>query len=443
MINFKKFSQLTEFFSRLWLVNVPTYVVTQIPEVNVCVTYMFSYVLVQNVGFLWAFLVNASFAVACQVAAFLPFQAGMDTYTLVGSFYLVYSSVRVITHFAAATGRCAIFCLQNFAGIEKILLIERVHAVKFYHVVFSSIFLMELTLLSSEFFCAKWFPISAYTCHDRGMLRLLTQRFPHNRRLLYCLLSAVVMSLWQCVMHQFPRWNKSITHTSRRVRIFFRVFIAVLSLSTLVSLTLLVVTRVHPSVVVVLDHVMCMLLFGWTLMLYLLVPLLVAASGEEWINNTSPKSLKRLCLILCMSQGFFIIAYTLYRSFDIGLIKGQLEFVVACFCLPSFWIILFMVGRGVTQVSHYLYTYLYRYLCLYPYPYSVFLLNNNASTNNNTPCRRPGTWLWRECPRPPLPPSPCPGWLRWGGTGRQCSCSCTHTVGAGGSSVLVVVVCWY
>lgn len=342
------FSQLIEFFSRLWLVNVPTYVVTEIPEVSVCVTYLLSYILVQNVGFLWAFLVNASFAVACQVASFLPFQDGMDTHKLVGSFYLVYSSVRVITYFAATMGRFAIFCLQNFSGIEKLLLLERDYVVKFYHIFFGMIFALELALIGSDVCCASWFPMRSTVCHPQGLL-LLTQRHPANRRLLYCLVAAVVMSLWQCVMHQFPRWNKSMSDVPSGVRVFFQVLIASLSMSTTISLLFLFVP-VAPSLVIVHDLVMCVLLLGWTLMLYLFVPLLIASSGDEWIRHTSTKSLKRLFLILCMSQGFFIVAYVTYRTFNSGFISGQLEFVVACFCLPSFWVILAMLAKSLSQV---------------------------------------------------------------------------------------------
>lgn len=345
------FSQLVEFFSRLWLVNVPTYLVTEIPEISVCVTYLLSYILIQNVGFLWAFLVNASFAVACQVAAFLPFQDGMNTYKLVGSFYLVYSSVRVITYFAANMGRFAVFCLQNFNGIEKIMLVEREYLTKIYHAIFGMLFFLELLLIFSEVLCSNYFPYSNTICHDR-QLRLLTQECPDSRRLLYCLLSAVVISLWQVVMLQFPRWNKSISSASMSVRARFQITTAVLSSTTVVSLLLLNVPMPR-SLTAIHDQAMCVQLLGWTLALYFLVPLLISAAGDNWTLNASPKALKRIFLIICMSQGFFIVAYVLYRSFFVGLISGQLEFVVACFCLPCFWIMLAMLSKVFAQVIKY------------------------------------------------------------------------------------------
>ena len=346
---FGVFSQLIEFFSRLWLVNVPTYVITHIPESRVCVTYLLSYILVQNVGFLWAFLVNASFAVACQVAAFLPFQDPVSTLNLVTYFYLVYSSVRIIAYFAAAMGKFAIFCLQDFSGIERLLLMDRDLAINFYHIVFGIIILLELSLLLSDMLCSQWFPFSSIMCHNPGLM-MLTQRFPNNRRLIYCLLSAVVISLWQCVMHLFPRWNKSIMNASRRTRICFQATIVSLSISTIFSLTFLLV-RIRPSLIIVHDYALSLQLLMWTAVLYLFVPLLISSSQGKWMQHISCRSLKRLFLILCMSQGFFILVYTFYRGFDVGIIGAQLEYVVACFCLPSFWILIVLLARGLCHTS--------------------------------------------------------------------------------------------
>lgn len=342
------FSQLTEFFSRLWLVNVPTYVLVQIPEVSVCATYIMSYVLVQNVGFCWAFLVNASFAIACHVATFLPFQDGMDSYKLVGSFYVVYASVRVITYFASTTGKMAIFCLQNFSGVEKILLMDRIHFFKCYHTLFGVLLILETALVIADPVCLDLLPLGSQVCTYTG-LWLITQSRPAYRRLLYGLLSAVVISLWQCVMHQFPKWSRSLSRTSTTAKLSFQVWNAGLAISTVVAVIFLFITM-PPGLSYVHDISMCFLLLGWTLSLFRFMPWLVTTSGVDWVNNLSIKSLKRLLLILCMSQGFFVMSYAAYRSLSVGFIGSQLEFVVACFTLPSFWIILIMVVKGISQV---------------------------------------------------------------------------------------------
>ena len=62
-----QFSSGVEFCARLVLVNCPSYALAKLPAIDKVCQAIFAYLLFQVVGFNWAILVNASFALACQL----------------------------------------------------------------------------------------------------------------------------------------------------------------------------------------------------------------------------------------------------------------------------------------------------------------------------------------------------------------------------------------
>jgi hypothetical protein len=344
------FVQLVEFFCRLWLVNVPTYLITAVPEVVTVVTYLYSYVLIQNVAFCWAFLVNACIAVACKVAAILPFDDGSSIMTFFASFYLVYSSVRVATYFGTYTAKCAIACLQNFSGIERAFSIDNDSMRKIFHIFFTTLLLLELALISADAMCSTWVTPSLHwlTCRNSG-LQLLSQDHASNRRLLFCLLAVVVYMSWQALLHQLPRWDRALANAASSVKFAFQLSLGLLVIfTTLAAGTLFI--HIPSGLYIHYDYFRVLTLTGWTLWLYSFAPYLFQSTGASWLKSANVKSLKRLALCLCITQCVMVLLYSSYRSLEIGLIAAQLEFVVASFCVPSFCIVLTMLVKTLFQV---------------------------------------------------------------------------------------------
>lgn len=343
------YAALIEFASRLWLVNFPTYILTTAPEVVTVITYIYSYVLVQNVGFCWAFLGNASFALACQAAAFLPSSTGSGTLRLVASFYVVYACARIVIYMGTWSARFAVFCLQQFSGVEKAFTLERDLFVRGCETMFSILIALESALLFSEVLCAGYIPYSDEVCLTIG-LNYLTMDYPGVRRIVFGLLSAVVILIWQALLQQFPRWSKTMGDKSTAVRVVFQATIAGLSALTSIGAVGLLV-HIPDALMPWYDRYMCALLFGWTIWLYMYTPSLIHSSGEAWLKAANASSLKRLCLCLCMTQCFFVIVFLFYRTFKVGFIDAQSEFIIACFCLPLFFISFSLVVVSLFQLN--------------------------------------------------------------------------------------------
>jgi uncharacterized membrane protein YhdT len=343
------YAALIEFFSRLWLVNIPTYILTTAPEVVTVITYIYSYVLVQNVGFCWAFLGNASFALACQAAAFLPSSSGSGTLQLVASFYVIYACARIVIYLGTWSARFAVFCLQQFSGVEKAFTLDRDHFVRGCENMFCILIALESALLFSELLCSRLVPYSDDICLTTG-LNYLTMNYPGVRRIVFGLLCAMVILIWQALLQQFPRWSKTMGNKSTAVRVVFQGTVAGLSFLTSIGVIGLLV-NLPDSLAPWYDRYMCAVLFGWTLWMYVYTPSIIYASTEAWLKAANASSLKRLCLCLCMTQCFFVIAFLFYRTFKVGFVDAQSEFIIACFCLPLFLISFSLVVVSLYQVN--------------------------------------------------------------------------------------------
>jgi hypothetical protein len=97
-----KFGRIVEFVTRAFYVNVPAYLLAKSPELDRIASFVFTYLLLQIVGFCWAFLVNAAFALACQTPQLMKL-LGVDSVRLAlqvagssPSFFLLPSSFFIL-----------------------------------------------------------------------------------------------------------------------------------------------------------------------------------------------------------------------------------------------------------------------------------------------------------------------------------------------------------
>ena len=96
-----------EALARVILVNVPLYLLS-VSELDSASIFVMAYLLLQVVGFCWAFLVNAAFALAARSTALLPpspstsssSASRMTSLQLICTYYVSYATIRVFIWFA-------------------------------------------------------------------------------------------------------------------------------------------------------------------------------------------------------------------------------------------------------------------------------------------------------------------------------------------------------
>jgi hypothetical protein len=112
-----------EFSTRFILLNIPSALLVNFPELDRVSSIGFTYLSLQVVGYCWAFLVNAAFAISCQAASFLPFNQANEeatTLQLIASFYFAYASARVVISFAHHASYLGYQSLQDFPHIISV-----------------------------------------------------------------------------------------------------------------------------------------------------------------------------------------------------------------------------------------------------------------------------------------------------------------------------------
>ena len=107
-----------EFWARLIMVNLPSYVLANsVASDRLCMA-LFTYHLFQVVGITWGSLVNASFALACELSYIVH---ESTTVRLICTFYIYYASLRVVIVFAQATATFALQNMDNFPDACRLL----------------------------------------------------------------------------------------------------------------------------------------------------------------------------------------------------------------------------------------------------------------------------------------------------------------------------------
>lgn len=241
MVTFRIISilcQSIEFSIRFCLVNIPSYILAKSPEIDRICGILIGYIHLQMVGFCWAFLVNAGFAVACQTASFFPLNMSYQeasTLQLVVSFYFCYASARVVISFAQNLIHLALQSVQDFPELEKIFKYSRHGSMSRINALFVPGAVLNICVIFSDSICNSDSLLSKYVCEHSGMY-YLTSKFPEVRRLLFYTCLILVVQTGQMFLNQFPRWDqtlKSLRHIPRTI-----LQLTVLALSTLTILAL-------------------------------------------------------------------------------------------------------------------------------------------------------------------------------------------------------------
>jgi len=343
-----------EFWARLILVNIPSYILASSPEFDRVCSVVQAYLLLQVVVLCWAFLVNSALSLACEWANFLPLSStvnGSNTVRLVTTFYVSYASFRVVICFAQYVSQAALESMKDFPEAASILSHAGKLTLQLSPVIFIPAFIMELGLVFADPLCHSSNQYFSWGCNNSG-LYYLTSTHPEMRRLVFYTLIVMVIQLWQVLLNQFPRWDLVF----RKMPIFLRYTLHLsslfLSFSTLFGGVIAVADlfSFDSTLVPHLWNLMTFSLFGWTLWLFAFIPPLIHIQGEEWARKVTVSSLQqlsaqlRISLVTMLSGTFVVVCITS------GLLQAQLDLTVITIAIPSLFIVVYLLAIGAIQV---------------------------------------------------------------------------------------------
>lgn len=258
-----------EFLTRLVLVNIPSYLLAVSPEIDRISTAVNSYLLFQDVGFCWAFLLNASIAIACSPSSFFHARGNDDArpshsfVRLTCSFYVLYASIRVVVAFANSTLSVALESIHDFPRAAKVLHSGGKLTLRLSVLIFFPSLLLECGLISADFMCFDDNPYSALVCKHSG-LNYLTSKFPYIRKVVLHCTAAMVVQVSQVLLHEFPRWDQALKHLSLPKRLSFQVSVVIYAVSAAIYFFAIPDSKFEPLATAI--------LLLWTLWLLLFTP---------------------------------------------------------------------------------------------------------------------------------------------------------------------------
>ncbi len=341
------------------------------PELDRLCSMVFAYLAFQVVGFCWAFLVNASFAVACQLPTRLLPTDMFTTIQLMSALYISYASIRVVIAFAQAVFHLALESLVDFPQASQKLSKGGKNTLFLAPVAFIPALLLECSLVVADTLCgsenmmtstdstlfsstsshslfsnAFEFPfstssssmplsssmlisnVSSKICRHTGIF-FLTSSYPEVRRLIFYSLFVMVIQVFQVFLHQFPRWDSVFKQLKKSKRVGFQLSIVMLGLATIFYMVVQSTSSSSSSSTANesnnVDNYLCVLLFAWTLWLCLFVPSLISLHGDTWTSTVTPASLQALAAYLRLSQICIVATIFLGVVCFRGFLQAQLD----------------------------------------------------------------------------------------------------------------------
>ena len=355
----RTFSIGVEFWARLLMVNLPSYVLANsIASDRLCMA-LFTYLLFQVVGITWASLVNAAFALACELSYIVNTST---TVRLIFTFYIYYASLRVVIVFAQSTATLALQNLENFPDACRLLAANRATAPYMALNIFVPALLLEMGLLTADWVCPQTEASAIGTetnddtlflvCKHTG-LHFLTSAYPEMRRLMFYSLVTMVLQLWQTALNQFPRWEEGFRSMTTMTRIAFQTTVFLLFASTAVAMTSAVVlgTPNNSSKLTYSEESLFLVLTGWTLWLLFFLPTLINVHGPRWKENTSPATLAQLAAHLRISLIFIIGVIFVSITITSGFLRAQLDTTLLSLTLPALYVCVYLVSNVALKLE--------------------------------------------------------------------------------------------
>jgi hypothetical protein len=368
---------LLEFSARLVLVNIPSYLLAKSPEADRISSIAFAYLIFQVVGLCWVFLVNAAFALATRVTAFLPpmeftngstgtvgslpynqesslLSSPYTTVQLIAAFYVSYASIRVVVSFAQSVFHIALESIKDFPDAAQVMSRGGVFTLQLTPIVFVPALILELGLICADHFCSEAGDsvsisdiIQGGICNHTGLM-YVTSSYPEVRRLVFYAVIVMVVQIWQAQLHQFPRWDLAFKTLTPIKRLLFQLAVLFQAAVSVLATGLVITVRLDMSS---LEAIVCGVMLGWTVWLFSFTPILVATHGEAWANKVTPQSLQNLAAYLRISQTFALVLLYCCVCFTTGFVQAQLDITFATIFLPAMYSCFFLLASACLRAG--------------------------------------------------------------------------------------------
>lgn len=366
-----------EYIARFVFVNIPSYVLSLSPELDRICACIFAYLILQVVGFIYAFLVNAAFAMASSTLIYSYFphflksigisinETGSDTtnssyqpYKLdeaapdltqfIAIFYVYIASIRVVIQFGQSVFHMALESIKDFPDLAKSLCINTDATLQIYPVIFIPTVILEAVLLISDNVCTSNSDSGSSTiiqdvlCSGCGF-NYFTFQYPEMRRLSLISLVVMVVQLYQIFLFQFAHWD-SIINTIEQS--FLRVLLQI-SIIIIVILTAVAITFIYTSASVsaeVIDKIIGYLLICWTLWLFAFIPILTAVSGDVWKQSFTPQFVESMMAYLRFSNLAILGCIFFSICFISGILNAQFDLTISTIVIPAVYCLAYLIS---------------------------------------------------------------------------------------------------
>jgi hypothetical protein len=357
----KKFSGGLEFIARLVMVNIPAYLLASSSELDRVCSIIFTYLCLQVVGFCWAFLVNACFALACRAPQYLflvDIHSFKHTAQLLAAFYVSYSSIRVVISFGRSIFSIALESIKDFPDAAGLIASGKHYSLALCPLMFIPAMTLEVAMITSDIVCydyaaspTMYGTVQSITCNKLG-LKFLTESYPELKRLLFFALVVVVLQLWQLFLNQFPRWDVVFKSIPVRGRAKFQLTMFILCISTVAVLFIIPVTDMSSRWS---DAQYNIILFCWTLWLYCFLPHIIRVHGQFWSEHVSQLSLQSLVAYIRISECIILTGIFLGVLFSRGYLAAQKDLTFLSIVLPALYCFMYILFVAALRTGEWLY----------------------------------------------------------------------------------------
>jgi len=391
--------QILEFSGRGLFINVPTFLLASFPEINRICSVTTTYFLLQVVGICWAILLNAGFALACQVTHILPalrvdtnagymnvYSADLSNFSsgataqLIASFYVAYASIRIMIAFGKNVFSIALQSTTDFPDASKQVVEGGASSLTITRMAFIPAIALQVGLIFADTMCIDvmgdsesvfrtphttmdsayayriWSsalflsrPARNKLCTHLGF-NYFTSPYKNIRSLFFSVLLIMVLQIWQVYLQQFPRWNPVFTTMTRGARNVFQTAALILLLSTLGTLAA-IITR-YTTDAVKTEQIVLFNMLGWTAWLYFFTVHLVRARGELWSQTISAKHIQHMLAYLRISQMLILALMFMYKAWLHGLLQAQLDLTFITLLLPGLYTLVYLASNRLLRVQH-------------------------------------------------------------------------------------------
>lgn len=351
-----------EFVARVIFCNLPVSIIAAVPEIDRFSSCCFAYFIMQVVAFCYACLVNASFALACEITNFLPpltqkqqssqqslsifdkLGNGMEGYQLMSKFYISYASMRIVIIFATNVFNIALESLIDFPDLAKVLEKNRLETLWLAPNIFIPSIILELGIVTADPICSfgeskvdSYFSITQVIakqfCNHTG-LQFFTCKYPEIRRLTFVAVMIMVIQLFQIAMNQFPMWDKVLKKIHWFKKFLFQVTVLILVIFTIAAI-LFSWIQLHDFVSV---DIFVLVLIGWTLWLFAFSLVLIKENGRAWAENQNlAQDIIDSAVIVRISHMLILFAMFSGLFFFHGFPRAQLDLTTTTIVLPTLY----------------------------------------------------------------------------------------------------------